>query len=57
MYDSKINIGIDIGGTKINIGIVDENGNILAKAKIPTDAILGCRKIIKCLSDIQCGIF
>ncbi len=30
------NIGIDIGGTKTNIGIVSESGRILDKVKIPT---------------------
>lgn len=39
--------GVDIGGTKIGTGIVDETGNIVAKVKIPTiasegrDAIVG----------------
>ena len=29
-------IGIDLGGTNISAGIVDENGNILVKASTPT---------------------
>lgn len=31
-------IGVDIGGTKIGIGVVDEEGNILEKARLSTDA-------------------
>lgn len=31
-------IGIDIGGTKIAGALVDENGHILSKAQIPTEA-------------------
>lgn len=30
-------IGIDLGGTKINGGIVDESGNILKKITIDTN--------------------
>ena len=33
-------IGIDLGGTFIKFGAVEENGNILKKHKIPTPA--GC---------------
>jgi len=32
---------VDIGGTKIAVGIVDENGHILAKAECPTDVPQG----------------
>jgi len=31
-------IGVDVGGTKINMGIVDGRGNILSKRKIPTES-------------------
>ena len=34
----KYYIGIDIGGTSIKAGIVDENGNILVKDAVKTDA-------------------
>lgn len=34
--NGKYCIGIDIGGTKVNIGIVNEDGTILDKVKIPT---------------------
>ena len=34
-------IGIDLGGTNIAVGIVDENGKILAKKSVPTGAERG----------------
>lgn len=34
----KYYIGIDIGGTSIKAGVVDENGNILVKDAVKTDA-------------------
>lgn len=34
----KLNVGIDIGGTKINLGIVDEQGKITDSCRIPTNA-------------------
>lgn len=33
----KCLIGIDIGGTKTNIGIVQEDGSVLAQRKLPSD--------------------
>lgn len=33
-----LRIGIDLGGTNIAAGIVDENGNILLKKSVPTEA-------------------
>ena len=30
-------LGVDIGGTKIAAGVVDENGTILAQVRRPTD--------------------
>jgi len=32
---------VDIGGTKIAVGIVDEDGRVLARVECPTDADLG----------------
>ncbi|SHO51766.1 type I phosphomannose isomerase catalytic subunit [Anaerocolumna xylanovorans] len=34
-------IGIDIGGTKTNIGIVQEDGSVLARKKLPSDTCGG----------------
>ncbi len=31
-----LTIGVDIGGTKIAAGVVDEEGNILSTFKVPT---------------------
>ena len=31
-----LTIGVDIGGTKIAAGVVDEEGNILSTHKVPT---------------------
>jgi glucokinase len=39
-------IGIDIGGTKTNIGCIDQEGTILHKRKIPTDLSLGFKAIV-----------
>lgn len=33
----QYNIGIDIGGTKVNIGVLDEHGTIIAKKKISSE--------------------
>src|SRR5699024_9913663 len=32
----QLSIGIDIGGTSTKLGVVDENGNVLAKRSIST---------------------
>jgi glucokinase len=31
-----LTIGVDVGGTKINAGVVDERGSILARSRLPT---------------------
>ena len=41
------NIGIDLGGTNIAAGIVDESGNLLAKKSIATRAERDAEEIIK----------
>lgn len=40
-------IGIDLGGTNIAAGIVDENYKIIAKGSVPTKADRGAEEIIK----------
>ncbi len=40
-------IGIDLGGTNIAVGIVDDNGKIIAKDSTPTLAKRGYKEIIK----------
>jgi len=34
-------LGIDVGGTNIKSGVVDDDGNVLAKASVPTNAAQG----------------
>lgn len=42
MHKSRIVIGaVDIGGTKIAVGMVDDDGKVLSKAESPTDAANG----------------
>ena len=43
----KYYLGIDVGGTFVKGALVSENGEILNKDKIPTDAKVGGEKIIK----------
>lgn len=55
-------IGVDLGGTNIAIGIVDENGKILKKASVPTRAEREADEIIRDMADLakklcdECGI-
>jgi glucokinase len=37
MKSGPCSIGIDIGGTKVNIGIVDSVGRVVAKCRVPTE--------------------
>ena len=41
----KYYIGIDLGGTFIKGGIVDDEGNILLQDKIPTESDMGSKKV------------
>ena len=50
----KYYIGIDLGGTNIAGGLVDENGKILKKLSVPTEAERGENAIIDNISDL-CG--
>lgn len=40
-------IGVDLGGTNIAIGIVDENGKLIRKGSVPTEAQREADEIIK----------
>ncbi|AEF16133.1 glucokinase, ROK family [Thermoanaerobacterium xylanolyticum LX-11] len=42
----KFVCGVDLGGTKINTGIMDVDGNILCNVKIPTEADKGPQHVI-----------
>ena len=43
---------VDIGGTKIAVGIVDENGKVLAHTQSPTDAAGGYAKGIRRIAEM-----
>ena len=45
-------IGIDLGGTNIAAGIVDENGNIIIKKSVPTGATRPKEEIINDIADL-----
>ncbi len=45
-------VGIDLGGTNIAVGIVDEDYNIIYKGKIKTSAELGFKKVIQNMGEI-----
>lgn len=48
----KLAIGVDLGGTFIKAGIVDETGNIIAEDSIPTEAEKGPSHVIEQISKI-----
>ena len=50
----KYYIGIDLGGTNIAGGLVDENGKILKKISVPTEVERGENAIIDNIADL-CG--
>lgn len=41
-----LRIGIDLGGTKIAAGVIDENYSLLSRAEVPTRASLGAEAVI-----------
>ncbi len=45
-------IGIDLGGTGIKAGVVDEKGNIIAKVKCPTNVERGYEAVIRDMADL-----
>jgi len=45
-------LGIDLGGTNIAVGIVDENYNILIKDSVPTGAEREGREVIRDMADL-----
>ena len=48
----KYRIGIDLGGTNIAGGLVDENFKIVAKASVPTVVTEGPEKIVEDISSL-----
>lgn len=49
-------VGIDLGGTNIAAGLVDENGKLIYKKSIPTGADRSAEEIIKDMADIALDI-
>lgn len=45
-------IAIDIGGTEIKHGIIDMQGNILYKSRIPTEAEKGGKYVMSVIENI-----
>ncbi|MFU0800164.1 MAG: ROK family protein [Xylanivirga thermophila] len=48
----KLYVGVDLGGTNIGAGVVDENGRILHKDEIPTGVGRPYQEIIKDMGDL-----
>ncbi len=46
-----LRIGIDLGGTKIAAGIIDENYALLSRAEVPTRASLGVETVISDMAE------
>ncbi len=44
-------VGIDIGGTKVNIGVIDENGTIITSKKIRTDISNSIERFVKAVCE------
>lgn len=45
-------IGVDIGGTGVQAGVVDENGQILFRKECPTDVLSGFGKIMEDINQL-----
>src|SRR5690242_20096017 len=45
-------IGIDIGGTKLAVGVADAAGRLLASGRVPTDPERGMRNALERLVDL-----
>lgn len=48
----KTAIGIDLGGTKIKAGLIDENGQILRELQVSTQSTKGRQAVLQQLDDI-----
>ncbi len=43
-------IGVDVGGTNVKLGLVDDNGATIATSQIPTNVPLGPDKAVGCIA-------
>jgi len=48
----KYGIGIDLGGTFIKGGVVDDLGNVIASGKIPTESALGADRVAERIAEL-----
>ena len=50
-------VGVDLGGTKIALGLIDVNNRIIARCRIPTEAHKGLQSVVEriaaCVADLQ----
>ena len=51
-----IYVGIDLGGTNIAAGIVDENGKLIAKKSVPTGASRPAEEILKDMAQVAIAV-
>ncbi|MBI1390147.1 MAG: ROK family protein [bacterium] len=49
---TRVAIGIDLGGTDIKAGLVDENGTLIERFKKSTEGHLGGRKVVDRIGDL-----
>ena len=48
----KYYIGIDIGGTNLRIGVIDENYQVVEFNKLPTSTLSNASDKVACLSEV-----
>jgi glucokinase len=49
-------VGVDVGGTNIKIGVVDDNGDTLARTAVPTDEVAGAEAAMRRSHDAITGL-
>ncbi|MCF0136232.1 MAG: ROK family glucokinase [Lachnospiraceae bacterium] len=47
-----LNVGVDLGGTTIKAGVVNEQGQIIKQKAIPTGAERSCRAVVEDMADL-----
>lgn len=46
-----VTVGVDLGGTNIKAGLVDDSGKILAKSSVPTRSVMGAETVVADMGD------
>jgi glucokinase len=53
-------VGIDLGGTKIALGLIDQDNQVVARCRIPTDAHEGLLSVVEriagCVAELQAAV-